>query len=179
VHLGHLLVAQAAIEELRLDRLFIVPVTQSPFKPQCQPAPAAVRRQMLRQAFVGQNQVEIDDQELRRGGVSYTIDTLRNYRQRFPGAELFYLIGTDHLDQLPKWREAEELSRLAMFVAIPRPGKTFDAFPAPFRGMALAGFPLALSSSQIRSRIRDGKPIDRLVPAAVAETLHNSKLYRP
>ena len=84
VHLGHLLVAQAAMEELGLDRLFFIPAAQSPFKPENQPASASVRLQWLRLALAGKTNCEVDDQEIRRGGISYTIDTLRDYAKRFP-----------------------------------------------------------------------------------------------
>src|SRR5690348_12627249 len=89
VHLGHLLVAQAAREELQLTRLFFIPAAQSPFKPASTPAPPAARLQMLRLALAGETWCEIDDQEIKRGGVSYTIETVRNYVARFPGVELF------------------------------------------------------------------------------------------
>ena len=102
VHLGHLLVAQAAVEELGLDRLFFIPAAQSPFKPDSKPAPASVRLQLLRLALAGQTNCEIDEQEIRRGGISYTVDTLRDYAKRFPGAELFYLIGADHVAKLQR-----------------------------------------------------------------------------
>ena len=78
VHLGHLLVAQAAVEELGLDKIFFVPTAQSPFKPDSQPAPDAVRLQLLRLALAGKTNCEIDEQEIQRGGTSYTIDTLRD-----------------------------------------------------------------------------------------------------
>ena len=121
VHLGHLLVAQAAIEELGLDRLFFIPAAHSPFKPENEMAPDAVRLQLLRLALAGGTNCEVDDQEIRRGGVSYTIETLRDYVRRFPGAELFYLIGADNAAKLNEWREAGELAKLAEFVAVPRP----------------------------------------------------------
>ena len=88
VHLGHLLVAQAAMEELGLDRLFFIPAAQSPFKPESQPAPASARLQWLRLALAGKTNYEVDDQEIRRGGVSYTIETLRDYARRFPKAQI-------------------------------------------------------------------------------------------
>src|SRR6266404_1714406 len=123
VHLGHLLVAQAAREELSLTRLFFIPAGQSPFKPDRRPTPAAERLRLLRLALAGKDWCEIDEQEIKRGGVSYTIETARDYARRFPEAELFYLIGADHVPQLPKWREAAELARLLEFVVIPRPGE--------------------------------------------------------
>ena len=112
VHQGHLLVALAASEELKLDRLFFIPAAQSPFKPETKAASAAERLRLLRLALAGQVHYEIDDQEIRRGGVSYTINTVMDYRRRFPEAKLFYLVGADHVPQLPKWRAAEELAKL-------------------------------------------------------------------
>lgn len=177
VHLGHLLVAQAAIEELGLSRLFLIPAAQSPFKPASQPAPAAARVQMLRLAFAGHPNCEVDEQEIKRGGISYTVDTLRYFTRRFPGAELFYLIGADNVTSLTAWREAAELARWAQFVAIPRPGELPVAFPPPFRGRMLKGFPFGVSSSQIRARVKDGLPIEHLVPPAVSEAIRNNRLY--
>lgn len=177
VHLGHLLVAQAAVEELGLDRLFFIPAAQSPFKPENQPAPAAVRLQLLRLALAGRMNCEVDDQEIRRGGVSYTIETLRDYARRFPKAELFYLIGADNAAKLNEWREAGELAKLAEFVAVPRPGGAAPIFPAPFRGRTLKGFPLGVSSSQIRARVKAGLPVDHLVPPSVAEAIHMARIY--
>ncbi len=177
VHLGHLLVAQAAREELQLTRLFFIPAAQSPFKPAQVPAPAEQRLRLLRLALAGQSECEIDDQEIKRGGVSYTIDTVRDYARRFPGAQLYYLIGADHVPQLPRWRDADELAGIVEFVVIPRPGQGAVPLPAPFRGRALAGFPLGVSSSQIRERIRAGRPIDLLVGPALAEAIRNNRLY--
>ena len=177
VHLGHLLVAQAAIEELGLDRLFFIPVAQSPFKTDSQHAPAEDRLRLLRLALAGKSNCGVDDQEIQRGGVSYTVDTLRNYATRFPGAELFYLIGADNVPKLPEWRESAEVARLAEFVVVPRPGQPESVFPAPFHGRTLKGFPLGVSSSQIRARVRAGLRIDQLVPAAVAEAIRNNRLY--
>jgi nicotinate-nucleotide adenylyltransferase len=119
----------------------------------------------------------IDDQELRRGGISYTIDTVQNYRSRFPDSQLYYLIGSDHIPLLPKWRDASELARQVQFIVIPRPGESINPLPAPFNGHALHGFPFGLSSSQVRERVRAGKPIHFLVPTAVAEAIANNRLY--
>ena len=177
VHLGHLLVAQAAREELSLTRLFFVPAAQSPFKPARPPTPANERLRLLRLALAGKEWCEIDEQEIHRGGVSYTIETVRDYMSRFPQAQLFYLIGADHVAELPKWRHAEELARAVEFVVIPRPGRMEVPFPEPFRGRTLTGFPLGISSSQIRGRLRAGQSIEDLVPAAVAEAIRNNRLY--
>ena len=177
VHLGHLLVARAACEELALDRLFFIPAAQSPFKPDSAPAPATLRLRMLRRALAGQRDYEIDDQELQRGGVSYSIDTVRAYAKKFASAGLFYLIGADHVPTLPKWREAEALAALVQFVVIPRPGETPASLPPPFRMQTLGGWPLKLSSSQVRARVQEGKTVGHLLPAGVADVIREEGLY--
>jgi nicotinate-nucleotide adenylyltransferase len=177
VHLGHLLVAQAAVEELGLDRLFFVPAAQSPFKPENEIAPAEIRLQLLRLALAGKANYEIDGQEIRRGGISYSIETLRDYAKKFPAAKLFYLIGADNISKLNEWREPDELAKLAEFVAIPRPGEIAVEFPKPFRGKILKGFPVEISSSQIRARVKAALPIENLVPPFVAGAIHAAKIY--
>lgn len=177
VHLGHLLVGQAAYEELQLQRLFFIPASQSPFKPEARPLPPEDRIRLLRLALAGKSNFEIDLQEVERGGISYSIDTVQTYHHRWPGAQIFYLIGADHVPHLPKWRQASELARLCDFVAISRPGEKPAPFPAPFRGTVLKGFPLGLSSSQIRDRLRAGLSVDTLLPSAVAEAIKNKQLY--
>jgi len=189
VHLGHLLAAQAAVEELGLDRLFFIPAAQSPFKPASQPAAPLARLRLLRLALAGKTNCEIDDQEIRRGGVSYSIETVRDYARRFPKAELFYLIGADNAAKLNEWRDARELAKLTEFVALPRfvwssgfsrsepPEGGTPNFPPPFRGRTLKGFPLAVSSSDIRARVKAGLSIEPLVPPAVAQAIRAAKLY--
>jgi nicotinate-nucleotide adenylyltransferase len=177
VHIGHLLVAQAAMEELGLDKLFFIPAAQSPFKVENQIAPAEIRLQLLRLALAGETNCEIDEQEIKRGGISYSIETLRDYAKRFPKAQLFYLIGADNISQLNEWREADELAKLAEFVAVPRPCEFVAEFPKPFRGRILKGFPVEISSSQIRVRIKANLPVENLVPPFVAEAIRVAKLY--
>jgi nicotinate-nucleotide adenylyltransferase len=177
IHLGHLLVAQTAREELGLERFFFIPAARSPWKPGVPAAPGVERLRLLRLALAGQPQCDIDDQEVRRGGISYTIDTVRDYASRFPTARLYYLIGADHVSSLAKWRDAAELARLVEFVIIPRPGQSTVSLAAPFRGSWLSGFPLAVSSSAIRQRVKAGLPIDLLVGPAVAAAIQEKRLY--
>lgn len=177
VHLGHLLMAQAALEELSLARLYFIPAARSPFKPEMHLAPDHERLRLLRLALAGQVRYEIDDQEIARGGISYSIETARNYGARFPKTELWLIIGADHARLLPKWRSSEELAVLVQFAVIPRPGQALESLPAPFRGRVLQGWSVAISASQIRERVQAGLSIDGLVPSAVAEAIRNNRLY--
>ena len=132
---------------------------------------------MLRLALAGETRCEIDEFELKRGGVSYSIDTVRELMRREPAASWFMLIGADHVATLPQWREASELAQLIEFVVIPRPGQPLPSWPEPFRGRQLRGFPLELSSSVIRARVMAGQSIEGLVPGPVAEAIRNYRLY--
>lgn len=177
VHLGHLMVARAALEELSLDRLVFVPAAQSPFKPGIEPTPADVRLQMLRTALAGWSNCVVDDREIRRGSVSFTIDTVRHYVASHPHARLHYIIGEDHLATLPSWKEADQLAALIRFAVVPRPGEIHHPLPAPFQGTRLSGFPIDAASSVIRQRVNQGRPVDHLVPPLVAERIRNNRLY--
>ena len=177
VHLAHLVVADAAFEELELDRLFFIPAAQSPFKQGIALAPAALRLRMLRLARAGQSHAEVDEQEIRRGGVSYAIDTVKDYARRYPMAELFYLIGADHVAQLSKWRDASGLAGLVQFAVIPRPDEPPVAAPAAFRVRCLRGVPVGVSASQIRGRVAAGLSIRWIVPSGVDEVIRQHRLY--
>lgn len=180
VHLGHTMVARAALAEVELDQLFIIPAAQSPFKLEQSPAPAADRLAWLRLAFGDEPRCEIDAQEIERAGVSYAIDTVRDYAARFPEAELFYLIGADHVPTLPEWREAAALADAVTFVVVPRPGELETGvaeFPLSFRGTVLRGKPAAISASDLRKRLRAGESIENFVPPAVAAALNVKHCY--
>lgn len=196
VHIGHLLVARAAFEELTLDRVIFIPAAQSPFKTHVQPTPAALRMCMLRTALAAKPWAELDDQEIARGAVSYTIDTVRSYRKRYPTARIYYLIGEDNVAQLPEWRDSAELARLVEFAVIPRPpsragsqapeagefpvttpGTVETASSRGFRMRFLHGFPLDVSSSEIRARVCAGLRVNDLLPLGVTEIITNNRLY--
>jgi nicotinate-nucleotide adenylyltransferase len=178
LHRGHLLVAQAALEELALDRLFFIPAAQSPFKPISRPAPDAARLRMLRRSLAGQSHTEVHADELSRGGISYSIDTVNAFKARHPGAELFWLIGADHVPTLTQWRDAEALAQAVTFVVIPRPGQPQASLPSPWRLRHLRGWPLGVSSSEIRDRIHRGLPFAHLVPDGAADIIASEGLYR-
>lgn len=178
VHRGHLLVAQAALEELALDRLLFIPAAQSPFKPGQTPTPPALRLRWLRLALAGQTRFSVETLEVERGGVSYSIETVRALQSRFPEARLFWLIGADHVAKLPLWREAENLARSVEFVVIPRPGEAPVTLPEPYRLHQLTGWPLKVSASEIRERVRCGQTIRHLVPDAVADSVESEGVYR-
>lgn len=121
IHYGHLNVARTAMKELELDRLIVIPANVSPFK--VDEAGDEVlwdRLELVKAAFADDPRVTVDERELKRGGVSYTIDTVRELAAENPGAELYYLIGEDSEEGLPRWKEIDELKKLVTFKVFPR-----------------------------------------------------------
>jgi len=166
------MVARAALEELSLDRLVFLPAAQSPFKPQAARESGTARLQLLRLALAGEPRFRVDDREIRRGGISYSVDTVREIQREMPGdAAICWLLGADQVAGLPMWRESERLAGLVEFVVIPRPGSAPPPLPSHYRLRWLRGWPLAVSSSEIRERIRHGLTVGHLLPPAVAEAI--------
>ena len=148
VHSGHVGVALRAAAEQGLDKVLVVPAAHNPFKERS--GADALRWTLVKYACAPHPILEPWDFELRRGGESFTIDTVREARRRFPGADLFFIIGEDNVASVPRWREAEELSRLVTFVTYPRTPE---------------------SSTEVRRRIDAGEPLGPLVPEPVADFL--------
>lgn len=138
-----------AFEGLGLDRAVVIPAALSPFKHETR-FTAEQRLELVRLAFADFPNVTVDDRELRREGVSYTIDTMREIAAENPGAKLYFITGDDSLKDVGKWKNHDELVKLCEFVGYKRTRE---------------------SSSEVRRRLDAGEPIDDLVPQSVAEAI--------
>ena len=118
IHSGHVGVALKAAADYGLDRVLVVPAARNPFKEGC--GADALRWTLVKYACAPHAVLEPCDIELRRGGPSYTIDTVRAVKARFPGARLFFIVGEDNANDIPRWRAADELARLVTFATFPR-----------------------------------------------------------
>ena len=180
IHFGHLLAAQDAYEQHRLDRLVIVPASQSPMKPGDMQSTAADRLAMVRAATEWDTRIEVSDVELRRGGVSYTIDSARHFRAAYPGDELYWVIGGDQLPQLHLWKDIAELAKLVEFIFLERPGYPVRATP-PVPGLRLHrcdGHLIEISSSELRRRVQLGLSLNYFCPQKVIAYIRDKGLYR-
>jgi len=179
VHFGHLIAAQDALEQHRLDRLILVPAAQAPLKPNDVQSTAEDRLAMLRAAIEWDRRFELSDYELRKGGVSYTIDSARYFRSIFPKDQLFWIIGGDQLPKMPLWREIDELARLVEFICLERPGHPLKAAPA-IPGLRLHrcdGHLVEISSTELRERVRRGLSLDYFVPHKAIVHIKEKHLY--
>jgi nicotinate-nucleotide adenylyltransferase len=174
-HLGHVAAALAAQRGLRLDEL-VVTVAADPRHREPPVATAEQRLEMARAAFDGLPGVVVSDRELRRGGPSYTIDTVEELLAEAPDDELVVVLGADAADGLPGWHRADELSRLVSVAIVPRPGERHSD-PAGFRVRHVAMDPVDLSSTGVRRALAEGANPATLVPPGVVRSLLTNQLY--
>ena len=180
VHFGHLMAAQDAYEQHHLERLILVPAAQAPLKPSDVQSSSADRLAMIRAAVEWDTRFEISDVELRRGGVSYTIDSARYFRGLYPQDDLFWIIGGDQLPNLHLWKDIEELATLVEFIFLERPGFPVRATPR-IPGLRLHrcdGHLLAINSTELRERTRRGLSLDYFVPHKAIVYIKEHSLYR-
>jgi nicotinate-nucleotide adenylyltransferase len=178
VHIGHLVTGLNVRHELALDVVLFV-VAHDPWqKADRDVTPARDRLDMVAAAVDGVEGLEASSIEIDRGGVSYTADTLAELAVSKPRAELFLILGTDAAGALPTWDRVDEVRRLATLVVVRRPGSEELTPPAGWHYVQVEAPRLEVSSTDLRARFSDGRPLDWLVPDAVVRLARERGLYR-
>lgn len=183
IHVGHLSAAAAAIECARLDRVVFMPTGQPPHRPAAAASPEH-RLEMTRLATAGDVRFAVSDIELRRPGVSFTSDTLRELHALDPDRELFLILGWDAARQFSTWHRPEGVRELATIVVVARPGSASPQ-QADLEAAGLGGDRVILclertpdvSASAIRDDIKNGRSIEGMVPPAVERYIATHHLY--
>ena len=175
VHLGHLRLAEVAYQQLKLDKVIFIPAYLSPHKKRERLASASKRYRMVALAIKGNLRFQISDIELKRKGVSYSVDTVRQLKATFSTSKLYFIVGSDFLKQITQWKDIKVLAKLCKFAVAQRPGHASKKnFP---KMQVIKMNPLEISSSDIRRRIRNKKSIRYLVPEDVRQYIFKKKLY--
>lgn len=179
VHLGHLILADAAVEHLRLDRLLLMPAGVPAHKRRRPLTPVAHRVAMLRLAARGNPKLRVSTLEARRPGVTFTVETLEALTRAEP-AEWFFVMGEDSLREFGTWREPERILALARLAVVPREGRSRARVRASLRRrVVFVPMPrVGISSSEIRRRVARGASVRYWVPDAVVAYLERHELYR-
>lgn len=185
-HVGHLACAQEARDQLALDRVVLMPAGRPPHKEIADDPGARARLDLCRLAVSGDPGLGVCELELEREGASYTVDTLRVLHDREPGDELTFIVGGDMAESLPAWREPREILRLAQLAVAERDelrAQDIAARLAPLHdGTRIVFFDmprLDISSTDLRRRVAEGRPVRHLVPDAVADEISARGWYRP
>ncbi|WP_332633478.1 nicotinate-nucleotide adenylyltransferase [Halalkalibacter flavus] len=178
-HLGHLLFAQEVLVEFELDEIWFIPVNVPPHKESDDLASNQDRVDMLVGATDDHEQFYVNTIELEREGPSYTIDTMRQLKQLYPTYEFYFLIGGDMIEYLPKWEKVDELLELVTFIGVKRPGSSVDTTNYAKQVRLLEMAQVDISSTAIRKRVQEGKPITYMVPNSVEALVKERELYEP
>ena len=187
VHYGHLVLAETCREQLQLDAVRFVPAATPPHKTTHRISDGHARADMLGLAVSGYPEFIVDRRELKRKGLSYTVDTLAEFKSELPDAELYFLVGADSLRDLLTWKEPDRITQLATLVACNRPGlpaldrsqiKTWIGQELAERIETIQIPGTDVSASELRERVRSGGSMRFLVPRAVEAFVIEHKLYR-
>jgi nicotinate-nucleotide adenylyltransferase len=193
IHNGHLLIAEEVRTKYNLDKVVFIPSYQPPHKEAPDLADPAQRMIMAHLGTVNNPCYEVSPVELDRGGKSYTVDTLRHFKQVYgDGVQMYFIIGADMLMELTTWKNIDEVLRMCRFIAVNRPGYDIAKI-LNYRFIATDGVNLSedlfeniltedvaridISSTQIRQRVKEWKSIKYLVPEPVEQYIHNQQLY--
>ncbi|MDD5194187.1 MAG: nicotinate-nucleotide adenylyltransferase [Candidatus Omnitrophica bacterium] len=173
-HIGHLILAQEVYQKLNLDKIFFVPTNIPPHK-ESHNVKAADRLKMLRLTAEEDKNFEVLDLEIKRGGVSYTIDTVKELKNQYPKAEFYLIVGSDLANDFPTWKYFEGLKKAVKIVVAKR-----RAFPlqSKNRFIILRIVQMGISSSYIRGLIKKGFSVKYLVTDSVARYIEKRKLYK-
>ena len=184
IHYGHLVTAEEALVQFRLDEVVFVPTGSPWMKEHERVSPPEDRYLMTVIATASNPKFSVSRIEMEREGPTYTIDTLRSLRDEHgAGTDLFFITGADAILEILQWREPQEIFELAHFIAATRPGYDLahfdEAAAAVNPKVSVMQIPaLAISSTDIRRRVADGRPLRYLVPEGVKSYVEKAELYR-
>lgn len=174
LHVGHLVVAQDVSERLDLDRLLVVPAGRPPHREAV--LPARTRLRLVREAFRGDDRIEVSPLEVRREGASYTVDTLAAIVESRSPSTLFCVVGVDQLEEFGTWHRPDRILELSTLVVMARDGVEPDEVAVPtgveFRRVEVTR--VDVSGSRIRRRLDQGRPVRYLVPEAIRESVERA-----
>jgi nicotinate-nucleotide adenylyltransferase len=180
IHHGHLVAASEVADRFVLDQVVFVP-TGDPWQKTGSAVSSPEDRYLMTVIATASNpRFTVSRVDVDRDGPTYTVDTLRDLRDRYgPAAELFFITGADALKKILSWKDAQDLFDLAHFVGVTRPGFELDASHLPEDSVSLVQVPaMAISSTDCRRRVADGKPVWYLVPDGVVQYIAKRGLYR-
>lgn len=176
IHLGHLILAEQAHDRLSLDKVIFIPTYLPPHKSGKGVLSAEHRLNMVKLATKGNPHFEVSDVEIQREGKSYSIDTLKHIKEKYPESKIYFLIGQDIVSDLKTWKDIDEVLKLAVFVVFNRKGYPQVESEVPCRSLEMPV--IDVSSTFLRKNIRSGHSVKYLLPDAVEKYLEKEKLFK-
>lgn len=186
IHYGHLVAAQYAAYGFHLDRVIFMPTAQPPHKNANGVLDARHRVAMVELAIADNTAFELSTLEVERSGVSYTIDTIETLQQIYPGTEIYFIMGMDSIYILDTWKDIKRLVTMCRFIVVTRPAYELNRSDPALQGVPpefwdqvdILEIPaMDISSTDLRCRVQQGKPIRYLLPPAVEQYIYDNSLY--
>jgi len=185
IHIGHINIAETALLDFELDKVIFMPCYIPPHK-DTNVLPGGVRYELVEAAIKKYKNFEVSDYELQKGGVSYSVDTIKALKKMYPENEYYFIIGADSLCQLHTWREVYTLLELCSFLTITRPGYVIDEasvkLKEPWRTKLLQNISrnsnINISSSNVRRMLKDGEDVGYMLPPDVDAIITKKNLYK-
>jgi nicotinate-nucleotide adenylyltransferase len=176
IHIGHLILAEEIREKIGLDKVIFVPASFPPHKDNSDIAPADHRYRMIKLAIKGNQHFSVSEIEISRGGRSYTIDTLKEFKKLYPKEELCFITGSDLLNYLEEWKDLVRIIEMVKFIVATRPGYSLEKLPSYITTVAIRA--VDVSAFEIRKAIRENRSFRYLVPESVFNYIRKKKLYK-
>lgn len=176
IHIGHLILAEEAREKLGLGKVIFVPTYLPPHKETQDVARAEDRFRMIKGAIRKNKYFAVSDMEIKRKELSYTIDTLKQFKEKYPVDELYFITGSDLLKYLEGWKDLNEVLKMVKFIVATRPGYALEKIPAHISTVAIRA--VDISGFEVRQCVKEHKSFRYLVPESVFNYINKRKLYR-
>ena len=176
IHIGHLILAEEAREKLKLKKVILVPAFLPPHKADSDIAPVKDRLSMVKLAIKGNKYLSVSDMEIKRGGRSYTIDTIKELNKIYSNDELYFIIGSDLFKYLNEWKDLKEINKLVKFIVATRPGYPLENIPVYMKTIDIRA--VDISAFEIRQCIKQNRSFRYLVPETVRDYIIKKSLYK-
>jgi nicotinate-nucleotide adenylyltransferase len=176
IHLGHLILVEEVRQKIGLTKVIFIPANLPPHKDNGEIISASHRMKMIKLAIKGNPYFFVSDIEIRRGGRSYTIDTIKELRRIYPGRGLYFIIGSDLFKYLNEWKDLKEIISMVKFIVATRPGYPLDDIPDYMKTIDIRA--VDISAFEIRQCIKQGHSFRYLVPEAVRQYIIRERLYK-
>ncbi|MDI6641421.1 MAG: nicotinate-nucleotide adenylyltransferase, partial [Elusimicrobiota bacterium] len=179
IHFGHLILAEEARSQFKLDKIFFIPTGNPPHKPNTPLAPKHHRKNTVKLAIKNNKYFALSDYELNKSGPSYSYQTIEHFKKLYPEDEIYFIIGIDLLKQIHSWEKGEKILNYCKFIVGLRPNYSINAIPARIRKKVLfLKIPfIDISSTDIREKIKNLESIKYLTPEPVITYIMQNKLY--
>ena len=176
IHIGHLILAEEVKDKLKLDKVIFILTNIPPHKQNSEIIDAKTRLKMVKLAIKGNRDFLVSDMEIKRGGVSYTIQTLQELKKIYPQDQLYFITGSDLLRYLDDWKDLSQILEMVNFVVATRPGYPLKMIPPYIKTLEIRA--VDVSGFQIRKNLKEKRSVKYLVPENVLRYIKKNRLYR-